>query len=101
VIADDIPKELKRLDAAIATFRADLDRLLEHGEVADGGEHREGRESARMFGNEQGWLHKMSEAGMAGRTGGAGVERVQSDPLARMLRASDPYLHDLRLGLDD
>ena len=26
VIADDVPRELKRLDAAIATFRADLDR---------------------------------------------------------------------------
>src|ERR1700757_1338451 len=27
VIADDVPRELKRLDAAIATLRADLDRL--------------------------------------------------------------------------
>src|SRR5512146_367970 len=28
VIADDVPKELTRLDAAIATLRADLDRLV-------------------------------------------------------------------------
>ena len=41
VIADDVQKELRRLEAAIATLRADLDRMLEHGDVADGGEHRE------------------------------------------------------------
>src|SRR4029078_7776785 len=40
VIADDIPHELKRLDAAIATLREDLDRLVEHRDIADGGEHR-------------------------------------------------------------
>ena len=101
VIADDIPKELKRLDAAIATFRADLDRLLEHGEVADGGEHREVLEAYRMFGYDQGWLHKMSEAVMTGLTAEAGVERVQSDTRARMLRASDPYLRDRLHDLDD
>ena len=101
VIADDIPKELKRLDAAIATFRADLDRLLEHGEVADGGEHREVLEAYRMFGYDQGWLHKMSEAVMTGLTAEASVERVQSDTRARMLRASDPYLRDRLHDLDD
>ena len=101
VIADDVPRELKRLDAAIATFRADLDRLLEHGEVADGGEHREVLEAYRMFGYDQGWLHKMSEAVMTGLTAEAGVERVQSDTRARMLRASDPYLRDRLHALDD
>ena len=49
-IADDVPKELKRLDAAIDTLRADLDRLLERGDVADGGEHRDVLEAYRMFG---------------------------------------------------
>ena len=34
-IADDVPKELKRLEAAVETLRADLDVLLERGEVAD------------------------------------------------------------------
>jgi len=101
VIADDVPRELKRLDAAIATFRADLDRLLEHGEVADGGEHREVLEAYRMFGYDQGWLHKMREAVMTGLTAEAGVERVQSDTRARMLRASDPYLRDRLHDLDD
>ena len=101
VIADDVPKELKRLDAAIATFRADLDRLLDHGEVAEGGEHREVLEAYRMFGYDQGWLHKMREAVSTGLTAEAGVERVQSDTRARMLRASDPYLRDRLHDLDD
>ena len=101
VIADDVPRELKRLDAAIATFRADLDRMLEHGDVADGGEHREVLEAYRMFGYDQGWLHKMREAVMTGLTAEAGVERVQSDTRARMLRASDPYLRDRLHDLDD
>ena len=59
VIADDVPSELKRLDAAIATLRADLDRLVDHGDVADAGEHRDVLEAYRMFAYDQGWLHKM------------------------------------------
>ncbi len=101
VIADDVPNELKRLDAAIATLRADLDRMVEHGDVADGGEHRDVLEAYRMFGYDQGWLHKMREAVMTGLTAEAGVERVQSDTRARMLRASDPYLRDRLHDLDD
>jgi len=101
VIADDVPKELKRLETAIATLRADLDRLLEHGDVIDGGEHREVLEAYRMFGYDQGWLHRLREAVMTGLTAEASVERVQSDTRARMLRASDPYLRDRLHDLDD
>src|SRR6187551_863430 len=49
VIADDVPGELKRLDAAITKLRADLDRLVEHRDVVDGGEHRDVLEAYRMF----------------------------------------------------
>ena len=101
VIADDVQKELKRLETAIATLRADLDRLLEHGDVIEGGEHREVLEAYRMFGYDQGWLHRLREAVMTGLTAEAGVERVQSDTRARMLRASDPYLRDRLHDLDD
>ena len=76
VIADDVPKELKRLEAAIATLRADLDRLVEHRDVVDGGEHRDVLEAYRMFGYDQGWLHKMREAVMTGLTAESGVARV-------------------------
>jgi phosphotransferase system enzyme I (PtsP) len=100
-IADDVPRELKRLDAAIATLRADLDQLVEHRDLADGGEHRDVIETYRMFSYDQGWLHKIREAVMTGLTAEAGVERVQSDTRARMLRASDPYLRDRLHDLDD
>ena len=101
VIADDVPRELKRLDAAIATLRADLDRLVEHRDVADGGEHRDVLEAYRMFSYDQGWLHKIREAVTTGLTAEAGVERVQSDTRARMLRQSDPYLRERLHDLDD
>jgi phosphotransferase system enzyme I (PtsP) len=101
VIADDVPRELKRLDAAIAALRTDLDRLVEHRDVIEGGEHREVLEAYRMFGYDQGWLHKIREAVTTGLTAEAGVERVQSDTRARMLRASDPYLRDRLHDLDD
>ncbi len=101
VIADDVPRELKRLDAAIATLREDLDRLVEHRDVADGGEHRDVLEAYRMFSYDQGWLHKIREAVTTGLTAEAGVERVQSDTRARMLRASDPYLRERLHDIDD
>ena len=101
VIADDVPRELKRLDSSIATLRADLDRMVEHRDVADGGEHRDVLEAYRMFSYDQGWLHKIREAVSTGLTAEAGVERVQSDTRARMLRASDPYLRDRLHDLDD
>ena len=96
-----MPKELKRLEAAIATVRADLDRLVEHRDVVDGGEHRDVLEAYRMFSYDQGWAHKIREAVTTGLTAEAGVERVQSDTRARMLRASDPYLRDRLHDLDD
>jgi phosphotransferase system enzyme I (PtsP) len=100
-IADDVPKELARLENAIATLRADLDILLESGEVADGGEHRDVLDAYRMFAYDQGWLRHLSEAVMTGLTAEAAVERVQSDTRARMLRQTDPYIRDRLHDLDD
>ncbi len=75
--------------------------MVEHRDVADGGEHRDVLEAYRMFSYDQGWLHKIREAVTTGLTAEAGVERVQSDTRARMLRASDPYLRDRLHDLDD
>ena len=101
VIADDVQKELKRLDEAIATLRADLDLMLERGDIADGGEHRDVLDAYRMFAHDQGWLHRLREAVMTGLTAEAAVERVQSDTRARMLRVTDPYLRERLHDLDD
>src|SRR3569623_754040 len=54
-IAEDLPKEIRRLEAALAKLRADLDRMLERGDVVDGGEHREVLEAYRMFATDRGW----------------------------------------------
>src|SRR6202020_2833846 len=100
-IAEDLPKELKRLDAALTKLRADLDRMLERGDVADGGEHRDVLEAYRMFANDHGWSHKLHEAVATRLTAEAAVERVQSDTRARMLRSTDPYLRDRLHDLED
>jgi phosphotransferase system enzyme I (PtsP) len=101
MIADDPQKELQRLDQALNTLRADLDRLLERRDVADGGEHKEVLEAYRMFANDRGWTHKMHEAVTTGLTAEAAVERVQSDNRARMMRQTDPYLRERLHDLDD
>src|SRR5450631_2905659 len=100
-IAEDLPKEVKRLDTALAKLRADLDRMLERGDVAEGGEHRDVLEAYRMFANDHGWAHKLEEAVMTGLTAEAAVERVQSDTRARMLRQTDPYLRERLHDFDD
>ncbi|HTS41846.1 MAG TPA: phosphoenolpyruvate--protein phosphotransferase [Xanthobacteraceae bacterium] len=101
VIADDVQKEAQRLDEAVATLRSDLDAMLERGEIADGGEHRDVLEAYRMFAHDQGWLHRLHEAAMTGLTAEAAVERVQSDTRARMLRSTDPYMRERLHDLED
>jgi phosphotransferase system enzyme I (PtsP) len=100
-IADDIPKELKHLETAVESLRANLDELLEHGDVVEGGEHRDVLEAYRMFAYDRGWFHKLEEAVMTGLTAEAAVERVQSDTRARMLRQTDPFLRERLHDLDD
>src|SRR5471030_1413090 len=101
VIADDVQKELKRLDDSIVALRADLDLMLERRDVADGGEHREVLDAYRSFAHDQGWLHRLREAVGTGLTAEAGVERVQSDNRARMMRVTDPYIRERLHDLDD
>jgi len=100
-IADDVSQERARLETAITGLRADLDAMLEHGDVAEGGEHREVLEAYRMFAHDRGWVHKLEEAVLTGLTAEAAVERVQSDTRARMLRQIDPYLRERLHDLDD
>jgi phosphotransferase system, enzyme I, PtsP len=100
-IADDMQMELKRLEDAVGTLQSDLDVMLERGDVATGGEHRDVLEAYRMFAYDRGWMRRLSEAVMTGLTAEAAVERVQSDTRARMLRQTDPFLRDRLHDLDD
>ncbi|MBZ6077678.1 phosphoenolpyruvate--protein phosphotransferase [Microvirga puerhi] len=101
LIAENMEAELQRLDHAIADVRTSIDELIERGDVAHHGEHREVLETFRMFAHDQGWLRRMREAVTSGLTAEAAVERVQSDNRARMQRQTDPYLRERLHDLDD
>ncbi len=101
LIAENVDAEVRRLQAAIGEVRASIDELIERGDVAHHGEHREVLETFRMFAHDQGWLRRMREAVLSGLTAEAAVERVQSDNRARMLRQTDPYLRERLHDLDD
>lgn len=101
LIAEDPGREVRRLEAAIAQMRIAIDELIERGDVAHTGEHRDVLETFRMFAHDQGWLRRMREVVMTGLTAEAAVERVQSDTRAKMLRQTDPYLRERLHDLDD
>lgn len=101
LIAENVESELERLDSAIRAMRASIDELIERGDIAHNGEHREVLETFRMFAHDQGWLRRMREAALTGLTAEAAVERVQSDNRARMLRQTDSYLRERLHDLDD
>src|SRR5262249_60886155 len=77
------------------------DVMIERGDVADDGEHRDVLEAFRMFAYDRGWMRRLREAVMTGLTAEAAVERVQSDARARMLRQTDPFMRDRLHDLDD
>ncbi len=101
LIAENPGREVKRLEAAIGEMRMAIDELIERGDVAHTGEHRDVLETFRMFAHDQGWLRRMREVVMTGLTAEAAVERVQSDTRAKMLRQTDPYLRERLHDLDD
>ncbi len=101
LIAENIPKEKGRLDAALVELKQSIDNMLSHADLARGGEHREVLEAYRMFARDKGWAHKMHEAISTGLTAEAAVERVQNDNRARMMRQKDAYLRERLHDFDD
>ena len=99
--AEDPDEENRRLEAAVEELKASVDEMLEQGELAATGEHREVLEAYRMFAHDRGWLRRMSEAIRRGMTAEAAVERVQNDTRARMLRQADAYWHERLRDLDE
>ena len=101
LIAENVDREVERLELAIGEVRSAIDDLVERGDSIGTGESREVLETVRMFAHDKGWLRRMREAVHSGLTAEAAVERVQSDNRARMMRQSDPYLRDRLHDLDD
>ena len=101
MIATDLEAEIVRLDTAIAAVRSSIDAMLDRGDIAHGGEHRDVLETFRMFANDGGWLRRMRDAIRTGLTAEAAVDRVQSDTRAKLLRSTDPYLRERLHDLED
>ncbi len=100
-VADDVEEERIRLEDAIAQLRLQLEQLIEHPDLAHGGEHREVLETYRMFAYDQGWQDKMRDAVSSGLTAEAAVDRVQQETRARMLKIRDPYLRERVADFED
>ena len=98
---EDADMEIERLRAALGRLRISIDDLLDRGDMARDGEHREVLEAYRMFANDRGWVRRMEEAISNGLTAEAAVEKVQSDNRARMMRQHDPYLRERLHDFDD
>jgi phosphotransferase system enzyme I (PtsP) len=101
LIAEDVPLELQRLDAALAGMYTALDRLLADDDLAHGGEHREVLETYRMIAEDRGWLARIREAIEGGLTAEAAAEKVRSENNARLQAITDPYLRERRADFDD
>ena len=101
LISDDIDTETQRLNEGIESLRAWIDRMLTSGDVARAGDHRDVLEAYRMLAYDRGWARRIREAVATGLTAEAGVERVQSDARARMMRQTDPYMRERLHDLDD
>jgi phosphotransferase system, enzyme I, PtsP len=100
LIAEDLTREMDRLERAIQAMRESIDRLIERGDIGPG-EHRDVLETFRMFAYDRGWMRRLREAVTSGLTAEAAVERVQNDARARLQRQTDPYLRERLHDLDD
>jgi phosphotransferase system enzyme I (PtsP) len=94
-------EEARRLDIAVEDLKASIDEMLDQGELAASGEHRDILEAYRMFAHDRGWLRRMKDAIKRGMTAEAAVERVQNDTRVRMLRQAEAYWHDRLRDLDE
>ena len=100
LLAESPQVELARLDRAIGELREALDQMLATSDLV-GGEQREVLEAYRMFAHDTGWLRRIREAIGTGLSAEAAVRRVQEETRVRIGHASDPYLRERLIDLDD
>src|SRR5262249_44424308 len=80
--------------------RADLDRMLEDGDLGHG-EHREVLETFRMFADDRGWVERVREGIGDGLTAEAAVQRAFDETRARFAEVTDPYIRERLSELSD
>lgn len=99
IFAEDINKELARLEDAKEKMNKSLDEKFNAAQLGIG-EHTDILETYRMFARDKGWYRKISDNIAGGLTADAAVERAYEDMWNRLSGSSDIYLkerlHDLR-----
>ncbi|HTV45564.1 MAG TPA: phosphoenolpyruvate--protein phosphotransferase [Stellaceae bacterium] len=101
VIAEDVAVELARLRRAVAAMRESIDRLVVTSHDLGDGEHRDILETYRMFADDHGWVTRIADAIRSGLTAEAAVHKVRDETSTRMMQASDPYLRERLVDLED
>ncbi|TNE39162.1 MAG: phosphoenolpyruvate--protein phosphotransferase [Alphaproteobacteria bacterium] len=101
LIADDLDKELERLEDAVADLREDVDALVASDEYNFAGESADVLEAYRMFAHDRGWLERMREAVNDGLTAEAAVEKVMADTRKRLVNSPDAYLKERLNDFED
>ncbi len=100
-VAEDTAAELDRLDAAATALQDRLAQLARHPDLADEGDTREIFDTFRLLARDQGWRERMADAVRTGLTAEAAAHKVHYATRARFTQASDPYLRERVLDLED
>ena len=100
-VSEDPERELLRLNQAIDAMHQEIDAMLELYDGEGGGEHIDILRTYRMFAEDRGWTERVREGVRSGLTGEAAVSKVLNDTRARMQDASDPYIRERLMDLDD
>ena len=101
VVAEDVTAEIERLRDAVATMRDAIDQLVAASGGLGAGEHRDILETYRMFAADRGWVARIADAVRSGLTAEAAVQRIRDETSRRMSQASDPYLRERLVDLED
>lgn len=101
VVAEDVTAEIERLREAVATMRDAIDQLVAASGGLGAGEHRDILETYRMFAADRGWVARIADAVRSGLTAEAAVQRIRDETSRRMSQASDPYLRERLVDLED
>jgi phosphotransferase system, enzyme I, PtsP len=101
VVAEDVTAEIERLRHAVAAMRDAIDELVATSDGLGAGEHRDVLETYRMFAADRGWITRIADAIRGGLTAEAAVEKVRDETSRRMMQASDPYLRERLVDLED
>ena len=101
VVAEDVTAEIERLRDAVAAMRDAIDQLVAASGGLGAGEHRDILETYRMFAADRGWVARIADAVRSGLTAEAAVQRIRDETSRRMSQASDPYLRERLVDLED